>query len=291
MKIAELLKNYDSLTKRASRTVTKKAFVPNPEIAAQPQPGAQPPQTQPQPQQAAQPPQAQPPQQQQAAQPDAGTLMDEVMAAAQQLPPELQQQVAPMLQQLQSLPPDQREQQLMQLLQQIQQPQGTPPQGTPPQGTPPQGTPPQGTPPQGTPPQGMPPQGGMTAQASAEEDMYAAMQGGGDMYGAGQEAAMPQQSSGTEDADNAEASAIEAKNELDNVRVSLTVRELLDLVGKGSATASLLKVKQLADAHKQKMEQTRQKAETDKQQASQDQQAQQQGMMGGGGIYPTPMGA
>ena len=263
MKIAELLENYNSLTKKASKTVIKKAFVPNPEIAAQgqPQPGAQPPQGQPQ-----QPQQAAPAQ----AQPASGTLMDEVMAAAQQLPPQVQQQVAPMLQQLQSLPPEQREQQLMQLLQQLQTQQ----------------------------PQGMPPQGGMTAQASAEEDMYAAMQGGGDMYGGGQEAAMPQQdpaamqqASGTEDADNAEASAVEAKNELDNVRVSLTVRELLDLVGKGSATASLLKVKQLADTHKQKMEQTRQKAETDKQQASQDQQAQQQGMMGGGGIYPTAMGA
>jgi hypothetical protein len=275
MKIAELLENYNSLTKKASKTVIKKAFVPNPEIAAQgqPQQGAQPPQGQPQPQQAA-PPQGQPQQPQQAApaqaQPASGTLMDEVMAAAQQLPPQVQQQVAPMLQQLQSLPPEQREQQLMQLLQQLQTQQ----------------------------PQGMPPQGGMTAQASAEEDMYAAMQGGGDMYGGGQEAAMPQQdpaamqqASGTEDADNAEASAVEAKNELDNVRVSLTVRELLDLVGKGSATASLLKVKQLADTHKQKMEQTRQKAETDKQQASQDQQAQQQGMMGGGGIYPTAMGA
>jgi hypothetical protein len=272
MKIAELLENYDSLTKKASKTVIKKAFVPNPEIAAQgqPQPGAQPPQAQPQPQQAAPqpPPQGQqPPQPQQAAQPQdaSGTLMDEVMAAAQQLPPQVQQQIAPMLQQLQSMPPAQREQQLMQLLQQMQTQQ---------------------------------PQGGMTAQASAEEDMYAAMQGGGDMYGGGQEAPMPQQdpaatqqASGTEDADNAEASAIEAKNELDNVRVSLTVRELLDLVGKGSATASLLKVKQLADTHKQKMEQTRQKAESDKQQASQDQQTQQQGMMGGGGIYPTPMGA
>lgn len=276
MKIAELLENYNSLTKKASKTVIKKAFVPNPEIAAQgqPQPGAQPPQGQPQQPQQAAPPQGQPQQPQQAApaqaQPASGTLMDEVMAAAQQLPPQVQQQVAPMLQQLQSLPPEQREQQLMQLLQQLQTQQ----------------------------PQGMPPQGGMTAQASAEEDMYAAMQGGGDMYGGGQEAAMPQQdpaamqqASGTEDADNAEASAVEAKNELDNVRVSLTVRELLDLVGKGSATASLLKVKQLADTHKQKMEQTRQKAETDKQQASQDQQAQQQGMMGGGGIYPTAMGA
>ena len=94
---------------------------------------------------------------------------------------------------------------------------------------------------------------------------------------------------GVEEADQAEASAIEARNELDNVKVSLTVRELLDLVGKGSATASLLKVKQLADTHKQKMDQTKQKAESDQQAQAQESQQSQQGMMGGG-IYPAPMG-
>lgn len=103
-----------------------------------------------------------------------------------------------------------------------------------------------------------------------------------------------QQDPAAEDAAQAEQSAIEAKNELDNVKVTLSVRELLDLVGKGSATASLLKVKQLADTHQQKMEQTKQKAEADQQKAQaqqqQQQQADQQGMMGGG-IYPTPMGA
>jgi molecular chaperone DnaK (HSP70) len=82
---------------------------------------------------------------------------------------------------------------------------------------------------------------------------------------------------------------IEAKNELDNVRVSLTVRELLDLVGKGSATASLLKVKQLADTHKQKMDQNKQKIDAAQQEQASSQQEAQQGMMGGG-IYPTPMG-
>jgi hypothetical protein len=112
------------------------------------------------------------------------------------------------------------------------------------------------------------------------------------MQGAPQE--LPQQQPAPEeqamqDADNAEASAVEAKNELDNVRVSLTVRELLDLVGKGSATASLLKVKQLADTHKQKMDQSRQKAEAAQQEQASNQQEAQQGMMSGG-IYPTPMG-
>jgi len=193
--------------------------------------------------------------------------MSEVMAAAQQLPPQLQQQVAPMLQQLQSLPQQQRDQQLMQLLQQIQAEEAQ---------------------------QGAPPQGGMVAQASSEEDLYGAMQGGGGMPQGGDmpaqdpSAAMSQQP-GTEDADHAESSALEAKNQLDNVKVELTVRELLDLVSKGSASASLLKVKQLADSHKQKMEQTRQKADATKQQAQQQQQSDQQGMMGGG-IYPAPMG-
>jgi hypothetical protein len=94
----------------------------------------------------------------------------------------------------------------------------------------------------------------------------------------------------TQDAAQAESAAMEAKNELDNVRVSLTVRELLDLVGKGTATASLLKVKQLADTHKQKMEQIKQKTEADQQAQAQEQQAGQQGMMSGG-IYPSPMDA
>jgi hypothetical protein len=120
---------------------------------------------------------------------------------------------------------------------------------------------------------------GMVAQASMEEMLLAQQQGGA-----------PQEDP-TQDAQAAENSAIEAKNELDNVKVTLSVRELLDLIGKGSATASLLKVKQLADTHQQKMEQIRQKAEADQQSAQQAQQSQQQGMMGGGGIYPSPMGA
>jgi hypothetical protein len=157
----------------------------------------------------------------------------------------------------------------------------------------------------------------MVAQA-AEEDMYGGVgldsippeliqqymqQQGGEDPSAQQDPMMAQDPSAQaeapapaqqdpveEDAANAEASAVEAKNELDNVKVTLSVRELLDLVGKGSATASLLKVKQLADTHKQKMEQTRQKAETQQQQQAQQGQTDQQGMMNSGGIYPTPMG-
>jgi len=139
----------------------------------------------------------------------------------------------------------------------------------------------------------------MVAQAGAEEDMYMAMQG---QQGGDPQAAQPQDPSqggamppapdpAAQDASQAEASAIEAKNELDNVKVTLTVRELLDLVGKGSATASLLKVKQLADTHEQKMEQTKQKAQQQQQQVDQQQQTAQQDMMGGGGIYSAPMGS
>jgi len=304
MKIAELLQSYNKIAKnreyikQTKSSAEKVAFVANPNVPP-PQPGQpvqqglpagqQDPQQQAmmQQQQAAaqqQPAQQDPqqqammqqqPQQAPQAQGDAnsnGTLMDEVMAAFQQLPPEAQQQVAPILQQLQGLPPEQREQHLSELLQQVagaQQSQGQP--------------------------QGQPQ--GMVAQA-AFEDQYVdpSQQLGMDpsQQPAMDQAAMPMQDSqeqAAEDASQAEASAIEAKNELDNVKVTLSVRELLDLVGKGSATASLLKVKQLADTHQQKMEQTKQKAEADQQKAQQDQQAQQQdqGMMGGG-IYPTPMG-
>jgi len=276
MKIAELIADYSKIVKKSSH---KLAFVPNPEVAAQQQQqqqqqqaAQQQAQTQPQqaPPQAPQAPAA--PQQPQQAPPQGGqggSLMDEVMAVVQQLPPEVQQQIAPMLQQLQSLPPDQREQHLAELLQQLQQGGGQP-QGQP----------------QGQPLQA-PPQQGMVAQAS-EEDLYAAMQG---MQPGGEAPPMePPQDTSTEDAAHAEASAVEAKNELDNVRVSLTVRELLDLVGKGTATASLLKVKQLADTHKQKMDQNKQKADSAQQEQTQKSQEAQQGMMGGG-IYPTPMGA
>lgn len=285
MKIAELIESYNQISKPAlSKTAAlKRAFVPNPNVPqaqpqgdpqqqaqAQPQPQQAPPQQAP-PQQAA--PQSQPqappqPQAEQApsAQGQPSPLMAEVLAEVQKLPPEAQQQIAPILQKLQSLPPDQLEQHLQGLLEQMHQMEGG---GQPQQA----------------------PQPGMEAQAAEGEDMYAAMQGMQQDPGMAGGAAQPQspEEQVTQDADTAEASAVEAKNELDNVRVSLTVRELLDLVGKGSATESLLKVKQLADTHKQKMEQSRQKADAAQQEQAQAQQANQQGMMGGG-IYPAPMG-
>jgi hypothetical protein len=283
MKIAELLENYRSLDKSAKPArfklaSEKTAFVPNPDIAAAQQqqqqmppqgmppqgmppqgmppqgmppqgmpPQAMPPQGMP-PQ--GMPPQGMPPQ----GMPPQGMspLLQELMMAVEQLPPEIQQQVMPLIQQIMSMPPEQSDQYLQSLLQQMTAIQ----QG-----------------------QGAPQQPGMEAQA---QDMAL----GGDLPPEAYAAPL----SGEEEAENAEASAIEAKNELDNVRVSLTVRELLDLIGKGSATASLLKVKQLADSHKQKMEQIKQKTEADQAQKTQ-QQAEQQNSLMGGGIYPSPMDA
>ena len=79
-----------------------------------------------------------------------------------------------------------------------------------------------------------------------------------------------------------------AENSLDNTKVTLSVRELLDLSSGGKATQSLLKVKQMADSHNKKMEVAQQQQE---QQAAESQQAQQQqqSAMGQGGIYSQPM--
>lgn len=317
--ISELLNSYTEITKTAAqRPGPKVAFVANPappQPQAQPQAPAQPAGPPPAPAMmpevaAPQPgaPQPQAPQQAAAPAQAGGGLMDQVLTLLQQLPPQVQQQVAPALQQIQSLPPDQRDQQLAQILQELSP--GAQGQAAPQQ-------PPAQPAPEAMPPQAAPAQPGMVAQA-AEEDMYGGVgldsippeliqqymqQQGGEDPSAQQDPMMAQDPSAQaeapapaqqdpveEDAANAEASAVEAKNELDNVKVTLSVRELLDLVGKGSATASLLKVKQLADTHKQKMEQTRQKAETQQQQQAQQGQTDQQGMMNSGGIYPTPMG-
>jgi hypothetical protein len=284
MKIAELIESYNQIAKPAltKSAALKRAFVPNPNVAP-PQPQGDPQQQQQQgqpqqappqppqqqqapPQPAPQPPQASPERQPSQAGGETSPLMAEVLAEVQKLPPEAQQQIAPILEKLQSMPPDQLDQYLQSLLAQMHQMEaGGQPQAAP--------------------------QQGMIAQAAEGEDMYTAMQGMQGMQqdpSAGGQPQAPQEQA-MQDADHAESSAIEAKNELDNVRVSLTVRELLDLVGKGSATESLLKVKQLADTHKQKMEQSRQKAEAAQQEQAQNQQADQQGMMNGG-IYPTPMG-
>ena len=80
---------------------------------------------------------------------------------------------------------------------------------------------------------------------------------------------------------------LNAENSLDNTKVTLSVRELLDLSSGGKATQSLLKVKQMADAHNKKMEATQQQMEQE--QATQQQEQQQQASMPQGGIYSQPM--
>lgn len=82
---------------------------------------------------------------------------------------------------------------------------------------------------------------------------------------------------------SAEQAAFSAENTLDNTKITLSVRELLDLSNGGKATQSLLKIKQMADAHNKKMEAAQQQQE---QQAA----AQEQGMAAQpGGIYSQPM--
>jgi DNA polymerase III gamma/tau subunit len=85
----------------------------------------------------------------------------------------------------------------------------------------------------------------------------------------------------------AEQAAFSAENTLDNTKITLSVRELLDLSNGGKATQSLLKIKQMADAHNKKMEAVQQQQE---QQAAA--QSQEQSMAAQpGGIYSQPMNA
>lgn len=94
---------------------------------------------------------------------------------------------------------------------------------------------------------------------------------------------------GDQPAPEQESGNVNAENNLDNTKVTLSVRELLDLSSGGKATQSLLKVKQMADAHNKKMEAAQQQMEQE--QASQQQEQQQQSAMGQGGIYAQPMNA
>jgi hypothetical protein len=87
-------------------------------------------------------------------------------------------------------------------------------------------------------------------------------------------------------ATEAEQPGFAAENSLDNTKVTLSVRELLDLSSGGKATQSFLKVKQMAEAHNKKMEAAQQ--QQDMQAAEQAQQ--DSAMSQGGGIYAQPMG-
>lgn len=80
---------------------------------------------------------------------------------------------------------------------------------------------------------------------------------------------------------------VKAENQLDNTQVTLTVRELMDITSGGKATQSLLKVKQMASQHNNKMQADQQKMQQDQQAAAMQQQQASAGMQGGG-IYPTP---
>jgi len=193
MKIQELINSYNSLV--------KEAFIPNPDSQNQDM------------------------QLEQAYQQLSQTLSS--------VPPEVQSQIEPMLQQLQQMPPQDQLAQINGLIQQLGQ-QGAP-QATPEQ---------------------------QAAPAQGE---------------AAQEGMVPTEGH------------VNAENSLDNTKVTLSVRELLDLSSGGKATQSLLKVKQMAETHNKKMEAVQQQAEQE--QATQQQQQQQQEAMGQGGIYSQPMNA
>ena len=81
---------------------------------------------------------------------------------------------------------------------------------------------------------------------------------------------------------------LQAENDLDNTKVQLSVRELMDLTSGGKATQSHLKVKQLVDGHNQKMQQAKQQAEQQAVQRQAEQQVAAQGMQSGGLYAQAP---
>lgn len=149
-----------------------------------------------------------------------------------------------MAQQIQQLPPEQQQQALQQVMQQMQGGQGG-----------------------GDPSQGGQPQGGA---------------GGGDPSQQGQQG-NPGSATNQDGTANTNGH-IQAENQLDNTKVTLSVRELMDITSKGGASEALFKVKQLAGQHNQKMQSQQQKMQMEQQQAQMDQQAASQGMQSGG-IY------
>jgi hypothetical protein len=191
MKIQDLLNSYDGLM--------KSAFIPNPQV-----------------------------QESQGQLEQAYAQLSQLLSSA---PPEMQEQLAPMLQQLQQLPPEQQLQQISSILPALQQ----------------------------------------QAQGGEQPGPQAA----------------PEQPA--EEVN--EQGHLNAENSLDNTKVTLSVRELLDLSSGGKATQSLLKVKQMAEAHNKKMELSEQQAAQQQQAAQTDQQAATQGGMAQGGIYSQPMNA
>jgi len=142
--------------------------------------------------------------------------------------------------------------------------------------------------------QQMPPEQQQQALQQVMQQMQGGGQGGGDPAAQGQpQQGMPQDPSGgdpntgltAQDGSANAAGHVKAENQLDNTQVTLTVRELMDITSGGKATQSLLKVKQMASQHNNKMNADQQKMQQQSAQAQMDQQAAAQGMGGGGGIY------
>ena len=180
-------------------------------------------------------------------------LMQQVMQMVQSLPPEVQQQVAPQLQQVQQMPPDQQGQALQQLAQGLQQMQGG--------------------------------QGGDPSQQGGDPTQGGGGAPPGDPSQAGQMPGDPSQGqTSNPDGSANTAGHAQAENQLDNTKVTLSVRELMDITSGGKASDALFKVKHLAHQHNAKMQGLQQKQQQDAAQAQMQQQQAAQGM-GGGGIY------
>ncbi len=170
--------------------------------------------------------------------------------------PQMQQQTQGMMQQIQQkvqqLPPEQQ-QQVMQQLQQVQQ---------------------------------LPPEQQQQVLQQVSQGLDRQAQQGAAQGGQGAQQAQGQPGNPGA-ASNQDGSAntnghMQAENQLDNTKVTLSVRELMDITSKGGASEALFKVKQLAGQHNQKMQAQDQKMQMEQQQAAMDQQAAQQGMQSGG---------
>lgn len=139
--------------------------------------------------------------------------------------------------------------------------------------------------------QQMPPdQQGQAAQQLAQGIQQMMQSGGGQQSTIGGDPNAGQAQQGAQQQPGAANTAghVRAENELDNKTVTLTIRELMDLTSGGSATKSLLAVKQLADQHNQKMQQNQQKQQMDAQKQQLEQQAAAQGMQSGGLYSQAP---
>lgn len=194
-KISEILAEID-------QKLEKEAFIPNPQVQQQSQANQQ-----------------------------SQQMMQQVAQMVQQLPPEMQQQVAPQLEQISQLPPDQQAQALQQIMQGL-------------------------------------------AQAQQE--------GGG-------EGADKKNSPIGPDSDKSDGA-----QDIYTTKVTMTVKDLLDLVSGGKASMTHAKIQSIAQKHKMDQDKMTQDAENQKQQMAMEAQQQQQAAAASGpnlqqgGIYPQP---